>query len=83
MAQMIKDLLERWIQPHGKTITEVLDLFASEQFLTDLGEETEKWVWQHQPQTMEEALRLAESFMVAEEDVRRGKLTKVMTTLRV
>lgn len=40
--------------------------FAFEQFLTNLDGEMQKWVRRHQPQLVEEALHLTESFTAAE-----------------
>lgn len=40
LAQTLRNALEWWIQPAGKTVAEVLDLFTLEQFLEDLDEET-------------------------------------------
>lgn len=38
MAQVLRDLLERWIQLEGKSMAEVLDVFALEQFPTGRGD---------------------------------------------
>lgn len=47
-------------------MAKVLNIFALEQFPTDLGGDTQKWVRRHQTGSMEEALHLAEAFMAAE-----------------
>lgn len=36
LAQMLKDLAERWLPPETHTLQEVIDLIVLEQFLTDL-----------------------------------------------
>lgn len=48
------------------SIGEVVDYILLEQFLNDLGGNTQCWVRCHQPKTMEEALRLAGDYVTAE-----------------
>lgn len=75
-SKAIGPILERynkcWVQPHQKTVVEVIDLFTLEQ-LTDLEEQMKKWVQCYQPRTMEEVLQLAEAFTAAEEETLWGR----------
>lgn len=66
LAQTLRDLVEWWLQPETWSIEEVVDCIILEQFLTDLGGSIQCWVRQHQPKTVEEALRLAEDYVTAE-----------------
>lgn len=58
----------------------MLDILV-DQFLEDPEEETHRWVRRHQPQVMEEALQLAEAFMMAEKVGTKAKGPKPAGTL--
>lgn len=72
----VKDVLERWIQPEDKSVAEVLDIFALEQFLADLCRDTQRWVRRHQLQATGAALQLAEAFMAVEQETKPIKKEK-------
>lgn len=57
--------MERWLQPGTRYVGEVVDHIILEQFLTNLGGNTQHWVRRHQSKTMEEALHLAEDYVTA------------------
>lgn len=62
----LKDLAERWLHPEERSTEKMVDLIVLKQFLADLGGNTQHWVRWHQPKMVEEALHLAEDYMVAE-----------------
>uniref|UniRef100_A0A7M4ENK9 SCAN box domain-containing protein n=1 Tax=Crocodylus porosus TaxID=8502 RepID=A0A7M4ENK9_CROPO len=73
LAQMLRDLVEQWLLPKTRMIHEVVDLIVLEQFLIDLGSNTQHWVQRHQPKTVEEALQLlqmnSQKFILSSETV--------------
>ncbi|KAK7898999.1 hypothetical protein WMY93_019852 [Mugilogobius chulae] len=64
----LKELFTRWIQPEKTTIKKMSEKLILEQFLRMVTPELEVWIKEHDPDTAEEAARLAEVFMSA----RRG-----------
>ncbi|KYO45132.1 hypothetical protein Y1Q_0007421 [Alligator mississippiensis] len=64
--QLLRDLLDKWVNPVGFNREDLADQIVLEQFQDDLEERTQCWVWQHSPQNCEEALKLAEAFAAAE-----------------
>ncbi|KAK7915896.1 hypothetical protein WMY93_011657 [Mugilogobius chulae] len=64
----LKELFTRWIQPEKTTIQKMSEKLILEQFLRMVTPELEVWIKEHDPDTAEEAARLAEVFMSA----RRG-----------
>lgn len=62
---MLRDLVEQWLLPKTRMIHEVVDLIVLKQFLMDLGSNTQRWVWRHQPKTVEEDLQLAKVYAAA------------------
>ncbi|KYO27710.1 hypothetical protein Y1Q_0005267 [Alligator mississippiensis] len=77
LLQSLQDSLQKWL-PAGKFNREgVLDQILLEQFLWDLEEDTQRWVWRHQPQSSEEALRLAEAFSNSEKERGSGRGLRV------
>lgn len=51
----------------------VLDVIVLEQFITDLEEGTQQWVYWHQLQSVAEALNMAEAYAEAEKGARQKK----------
>lgn len=66
LTQTLGDLVEHWLQLKAQPIEEVMDLTVLEQFLADLGGSTQCWVRRHQLKNVEEALCLAEDYVMAE-----------------
>lgn len=66
LAQTLRDLVEQRLQPGTRSVGEVVDRIIPEQFLNDLGGNIQHWVKRHQPKITEEALRLAEDYVLAE-----------------
>lgn len=62
----LQDLTECWLQPETHTTQEIINLIILEQFLMDLRGSSQRWLWCHQPKTLEEALWLAEDNVLAE-----------------
>lgn len=50
-----------------------------EQFLADQGGSTQQWVKRHQPKSVEDALRLAKDYMVAETELPKQEKSGVTT----
>lgn len=73
---MLKDLLDRGIQPEEKSVAKVLDIFLLKQFLTNLGGETPKWGRRHQPQSNENTLHLAKAFAAVKQEPGQEKTGK-------
>ncbi|KYO43439.1 hypothetical protein Y1Q_0013504 [Alligator mississippiensis] len=66
LLQLLRDLLDKWVNPVGSDRDDLADQVILEQFQNDLEERTQRWVRQHSPRNWEEALKLAEAFAVAE-----------------
>uniref|UniRef100_A0A7M4F4E0 SCAN box domain-containing protein n=1 Tax=Crocodylus porosus TaxID=8502 RepID=A0A7M4F4E0_CROPO len=66
LAQTLRDLATRWLQPETHTTQEIMDLIILEQFLTGLRGSSQRWVQRHHAKTWEETLWLAEDYTSAE-----------------
>uniref|UniRef100_A0AAR2IX28 SCAN box domain-containing protein n=1 Tax=Pygocentrus nattereri TaxID=42514 RepID=A0AAR2IX28_PYGNA len=65
LVQQRRDSCRRWLLSKERDSEEVLDLVVLEQFITCLPEETAAWVQCHQPESLDEATKLAEAHMAA------------------
>lgn len=66
-------------------MTEIIDLIVLEQFLMDLGGQTQRWVRRHPPKSMEEVLQLTKDYVAAEakgHNPRRERGTETPQALR-
>lgn len=61
----------------------ILDMLLLEQFLVDMEESTQRWLKRHQLKFSNNALRLAEDFVVAEGEVYQEKPPKPTHILAV
>ncbi|KAK7915939.1 hypothetical protein WMY93_011700 [Mugilogobius chulae] len=61
----LKDLLNRWLQPEKSSQEDVWEKFILEQFLRMVNPELEIWIRERDPDSAEEAARLAEAFLSA------------------
>lgn len=77
LLQKLTDIQGRWIQLAQASPEEIMDAFLLEQFLIDLEENTHRWVQQHHPKTLQEALQLAEDFDCAQNETPREKGDKL------
>ncbi|KYO37812.1 hypothetical protein Y1Q_0004671 [Alligator mississippiensis] len=66
LLQLLRDLLNKWVNPVGSDHEDLADQVILEQFQNDLEERTHSWVRQHSPRNCEEVLKLAEAFAVVE-----------------
>ncbi|KYO48305.1 hypothetical protein Y1Q_0024677 [Alligator mississippiensis] len=66
LLQLLRDLLDKWVNSMGSDHEDLADQIVLEQFQNNLEERTQRWVWQHFPRSCEEALKLAEAFAAAE-----------------
>lgn len=67
------DLLQKWVPPQSYHQEGLADQVLLEQFLANSEEETQKWVRCHSPKNSEEALQLAEAFVVSEGEYTRDR----------
>ncbi|CAL9691326.1 unnamed protein product [Knipowitschia caucasica] len=68
----LRDLLNRWLQPEKASEEEIWEKLILEQFLRMVNPELEVWIRERDPESAEEAARLAESFMAARKGPRAG-----------
>ncbi|KYO17363.1 hypothetical protein Y1Q_0019995 [Alligator mississippiensis] len=66
LLQLLRDLLDKWVNPAGQDREALADQIVLEQFQNDLDERTQCWVRQHTQLTCEEALKLVEAFTASE-----------------
>ncbi|KYO29302.1 hypothetical protein Y1Q_0017948 [Alligator mississippiensis] len=66
LLQLLRDLLDKWVNPVGSDRKDLADQVVLEQFQNDLEERTQRWVRQRSPRNCEEALKLAEAFVAVE-----------------
>lgn len=67
----IKGLYKRWMRPETKSKEQLGETVILEQYLRVLRPDVRVWVKENQPQTGEEAARLAERYMAAHRDLPR------------
>ncbi|RXN19685.1 zinc finger and SCAN domain-containing 9 [Labeo rohita] len=67
----IKGLYRRWMRPETKTKDQMGETIILEQYLRMLRPEVRVWVKENQPQTGEEAARLAERYVAAHQEPSR------------
>ncbi|XP_071998340.1 uncharacterized protein [Engystomops pustulosus] len=68
----LSELCSKWIPPEGKTVQQVLQTIILEQFLEVLPTPMRIWVKEHQPDSGEQAVTLAENYLLA----RKGLVQK-------
>ncbi|KAK7934242.1 hypothetical protein WMY93_005138 [Mugilogobius chulae] len=68
----LKDLLNRWLQPEKSSQEDVWEKLILEQFLRMVNPELEIWIRERDPDSAEEAARLAEAFLSARKGPRAG-----------
>ncbi|XP_075769237.1 uncharacterized protein LOC112544884 [Pelodiscus sinensis] len=66
VAQRVKEAGMRWLEPETKTGAQVADLVILEQYVSILPAEGQRWVRQHLPETLDEAVTLMEHYLAAE-----------------
>uniref|UniRef100_A0A674J9P9 SCAN box domain-containing protein n=1 Tax=Terrapene triunguis TaxID=2587831 RepID=A0A674J9P9_9SAUR len=67
VAQRVRDLCWRWLEPEGLTGPQVAERVALEQFTQILPEGGKAWVQRHRPATLSAAVGLMEDYLAAEE----------------
>lgn len=73
LLQHLADLMEKWLRPTATPKKEICDQILLEQFLTDLEENTQRWLRCHCPKSSTEALQLAKDFNCDQEELVRDK----------
>uniref|UniRef100_A0A7M4E5V7 SCAN box domain-containing protein n=1 Tax=Crocodylus porosus TaxID=8502 RepID=A0A7M4E5V7_CROPO len=74
--QHLADELDKWLRPESASKEEICGQVLMEQFMSDLDEDTQRWVKCRCPVSSREALRLAEQFDMAQGDRRKSSGTK-------
>uniref|UniRef100_A0A674IGI7 SCAN box domain-containing protein n=1 Tax=Terrapene triunguis TaxID=2587831 RepID=A0A674IGI7_9SAUR len=66
VAQQIRDLSWRWLEPERWTSVQIAEAVALEQFLQTLPTRGKEWVQRHRPGSLAEATSLMEDYLAAE-----------------
>ncbi|KAG6935317.1 zinc finger protein 197, partial [Chelydra serpentina] len=66
VAQRIRDLCWRWLEPEHRTSVQVAEAVALEQLLQALPTGGKEWVQRHRPKTLAEATALMEDYLAVE-----------------
>ncbi|XP_058865597.1 uncharacterized protein LOC131707274 isoform X2 [Acipenser ruthenus] len=62
VAERLCDHMVHWLTPGKKTVQQMGEAIVVEQFCHVVGAETQAWIRRHNPDTLEEAVKLAEDF---------------------
>ncbi|XP_041446986.1 uncharacterized protein LOC121403156 [Xenopus laevis] len=67
----LTELCQKWIVPENKTVQQVLQTIILEQFLEILPEPLRVWLKEHQPESGDQAVILAENYLLARKGLSR------------
>ncbi|MGH0155480.1 UNVERIFIED_CONTAM: hypothetical protein FKN15_067215 [Acipenser sinensis] len=75
VAQKLCDHMVHWLNPTKKTSLQMGEAIVVEQFCHVVGTDTQAWIWCHNPDTLEDAVKLAEDFEDSLVSARTDRLT--------
>ncbi|MGH0139554.1 UNVERIFIED_CONTAM: hypothetical protein FKN15_069811 [Acipenser sinensis] len=75
VAQKLCDHMIHWLTPALKTTAQMGEAIVIEQFCHVVGAETQGWIRRHNPDTLEQAVKLAEDFEDSLVSAQTGLLT--------
>ncbi|MGH0145146.1 UNVERIFIED_CONTAM: hypothetical protein FKN15_025624 [Acipenser sinensis] len=75
VAQQLCDHMVHWLTPALKTSAQMVEAIVIEQFCRVVGAETQAWIQSHNPNTLNQAVKLAEDFQDSLVSAQSGLLT--------
>ncbi|XP_042306376.1 zinc finger protein 383-like isoform X2 [Sceloporus undulatus] len=70
VCNLLRELCRQWLKPERSTKEQILEMVILEQFLTILPQEMQSWVKGGGPETLAQAVDLAEEFLLSQEESR-------------
>lgn len=77
LVQCLEEFGAKWLKPTERPSVELFKAIILQQLIWDLKEQAQKWVRQHQPEALEEAVHITEAFVGASEKTACDRVTWV------